>query len=419
MNTMGRHLLLFACVLVIGWPFDLKGAEYRVTPSLELRETYDDNIFFKDTSDWEHRLSPSITLDLRTERSQLGTTARLDVSEYSRHSEFDTTNQHYEVFAETMPSERYQLSFSGSYKDDYTFVEALEESGIIADRSRRKRYTLEPGTAFSLSPRDSLRLFYTFRQIDYASDRYNDTQVNGAGLTWAHEMADERTTVLATVSASQVVFESDDELWFTTGGNVAQRRTEDVTQETLRLWLGLEHAWSETVDAALQVGGHYTESEFAEFQGQRLLRVGSGFAVVPFYEVEHNYDSGFIVDGSLNWRSERTTLSLNVNRDVSESTLGENITRDRVRVGSGYRFSERWRGRFSAAYYQSETDGLVGNEDERRTYALNPSMSYRLAEEVSLSLGYRYTWTEDRDDDDRDERNRVFAQISMAWPISH
>jgi len=412
MNTMGRHLLLFACVLVIGWPFDLKGAEYRVTPSLELRETYDDNIFFKDTSDWEHRLSPSITLDLRTERSQLGTTARLDVSEYSRHSEFDTTNQHYEVFAETMPSERYQLSFSGSYKDDYTFVDTLEESGIIADRSRRKRYTLEPGTAFSLSPRDSLRLFYIFRQIDYASDRYNDTEVNGAGLTWAHEMADERTTVLATVSASQVVFEGDDELFFLTESGGLVQRTEDVTQETLRLWLGLEHAWSETVDAALQVGGQYTESEFAEFHG--LLVPGVGV-----YELERSYDSGFIVDGSLNWHSERTTLSLNVNRDVSESTLGENITRDRVRVGSGYRFSERWRGGFSAAYYQSETDGLVGNEDERRTYALNPSMSYRLAEEVSLSLGYRYTWTEDRDDDDRDERNRVFAQISMAWPISH
>lgn len=399
-----------------GWDVVASAGEYRITPALELRETYDDNIFFRNVGDWEHRISPQLNLDLLTETSQLGALVRVDISEYNRHSEFDTTDQLYEVRGNTLPGERYQLSFSGSYETDYTFVDALEESGILAERSRRKNYFLAPATVFSLGPRDTLRLSYTFRKINYTLDRYNDTAVNAVGLTWAHDMADERTTLFATVSGSQVVFEGEDERWFLADAGRAEQRTEDVTQETLRLWLGADHAWSEWLDASLQIGVHYTESEFPVLTDPLVRVVAPGLP--PAYEMDNGYDSGFILDGALNWHWERLRLTVSLNRDVSESTFGENITRDRLRVSAGYRLTERWNARCSAAYYESETEGY-SDPEERQTRNVNPSMTYRITENLDLQMGYRYTWTENEITDESEERNRVFAQLSAAWPLQY
>jgi hypothetical protein len=415
-SVVYRLILLISFLALTNQGAVAAAGEYRITPALGYRVAYDDNVFFKDTSDWEHRISPRLDVDLRTENSQIGGRAQVDISEYDRHSEFDTTDQLYEIHADTMPNERYQLSFSGSYQDDYTFVDALETSGIIADRSRRKRYSLEPGAAFSLSPRDTLRVFYMFRKIDYSLDRYNDTAVNSAGLTWAHALRNERTTLLTTVSASRAVYEEDEPEWFLTAAGGAVQRTEDVTQETLRLWLGAEHAWSETLDASLQGGLYYTESEFPALS-EPLVRVAvPGFP--PAYKMERNYDSGFILDGMLNWQWERWRLSLSVNRDVSESIYGEDVTRERILVSVGHRLAERWDLGCSAAYYQSKTEGF-GQEEDRQTRNVGPSMTYRITERLDLRMGYRYTWTENENTNESEERNRIFAQLSMGWPITN
>ncbi|MBN1841127.1 MAG: outer membrane beta-barrel protein [Deltaproteobacteria bacterium] len=378
-------LLLFslgmACFVVV----DAGAAQYVVTPSVELQETYDDNVFLKEIDDFEHLISPGLVFDVRTERTELKAGGAWDISDYQRHSELDSVDQTYEFSASVNPSELWRLDFSGQYKDDYTFISALEESGIIADRSRRKRATLEPGVAIVLDPRNTLEFSYDFVKTQYDLERYPDYRVHGPNLTWIHGLMNERTSIICSAGATLVDFEE-------TSGDL------NVRQRTYRGLAGIDHRFSETLQLRLLAGASYTESKFPR----------AGLSV-------EEKDTGLIVDGALEWRLERLSLSGNVNRDITPSIYGENVTRDRVRAGLRYRFTEKLRSGLSVSYYHTETDGLVDRE-KRLTYSVRPSMIYRFTEDVDLRLGYAYTWTENEITDYSQERNRFFLELAVAWP---
>jgi hypothetical protein len=84
----------------------------------------------------------------------------------------------------------------------------------------------------------------------------------------------------------------------------------------------------------------------------------------------------------------------------------------------GHRLAERWNLGCSAAYYQSKTEGF-DQDEERQTRNVGPSMTYRVTERVDLRMGYRYTWTENENTNESEERNRIFAQVSMGLPITY
>jgi hypothetical protein len=362
---------------------DATAAEYVVTPSIHLQETYDDNVYFRNVDDFELLISPGLDLEARTEKGELKTSATWDISEYHRHNELDSVDQTYRLSAGLMPTDLYRLDFAGEYKDDYTFFSALEESGLLAERSRRKRATLQPGVVMALDPRNSLGVSYDFVKTQYHLERYSDYRVHGLNVTWAHDLMNERTSIICSVSGNQVDYDQTDG---------------DTKQQTLIGLVGVDHEFSEALQVTLQAGARYTESEFT-----------SGVLTVD------DDDTGFVVDGTLGWRLERFTLSANVNRDFRPSIYGENTTRDRVRASLGYRFTEQFRGSLSTAYYRNETDGVL-DEEKRQTYSVRPLVRYRFTEHIDLQLGYSYTWTENEITDNSEERNRIFVNLSMTWP---
>lgn len=378
-------------VLVPAW-----SAEYVFTPSVELRETYDDNLFLRDIDDFEHLIAPSLKLDARTDRARWQAAAAWDISEYQRHSELDTVDQAYNLSVDMAPSDSWQWSLSGQYVDDYTFLSALEESGIVADRSRRKSATVQPGASFMLDFRNTLAWTYEFNNTQYEFEGYPDYRLHSLNISWFHDLLNERTRVIGTVGAGRADFEADNG---------------EITQHNYQVLAGLGHQFTERLQIRLTAGARYTESEFPRteyvFLPPDSIRVTT--------RTVEDEDSDFIMDGTLDWHLEKIGLSANVNRGVVPSIYGELINRDRLRGRFTYQWSEKLRWGLSAAYYRSETGGVVSQRD-RETYALRPSMTYRFTEAINLELGYSYTWTENRITDRSADRNRIFAQIRLAWP---
>lgn len=386
--TRSRLLLmwfLFCFLLACGATASTWAADYSVTPSVKLRETYDDNVFLKEVDDLEHRISPAVELGMSTEKADVKATGTLDISEYERHNEFDSLDQEYGLSVDLTPSALWQAGFSGRYVDDYTFVSALEESGVLAERARRKRASVDPYVTIALDDRNSLKAGYSFTKAQYNLDAYSDYRVHGGTLSWYHSLTNERTRLIFSVGASRADF---------------YRTGQDVVQKTYRGFLGLEHQFTEALSLTVLAGPRYTESEFPRGGGS----------------VEED-DSGIVLDGTLDWRlEERLSLSANANRDVAQSIYGENMTRDRARVGFMYRLTERLRGNLNAAYYRNKTEGLI-QEEKRQTYTVQPALSYRLTEKLTLRAGYSYAWTENKITDRSLERNRVYVQLAMNWPV--
>jgi outer membrane protein assembly factor BamA len=205
------------------------------------------------------------------------------------------------------------------------------------------------------------------------------------GLSLFHALLNEKSRLIFQMGASDATY---------------KQTTADVDQTTYRGLVGFDHAFTEMTRMRILGGAHYTESDFP----------GAGRS---FDEDE----TGFLVDASADWTGERLSLSAGVNRDIAQSIYGENMTRDQVDAGMEFRWTERLRSNLSAAYRRSETEGIIRDE-EWTTYTVRPSMNYRITETIRFSMGYAYTWTENEISDDREERNRVFVQLAMGWPVT-
>ena len=149
-------------------------AEYVITPSVKFRETYDDNVYFRDVDDFEHIISPALKLDGRTERARWQATCAWDISKYQRNDELDSVDQAYRLSGTVSPGTLFQLNISGDYVCDYTFVSTLEELGLVAERSRRNSATVRPGATFILDPRNTLQFSYEFNKTQYEIESYPD-----------------------------------------------------------------------------------------------------------------------------------------------------------------------------------------------------------------------------------------------------
>lgn len=371
-------------------------AEHVINPSVRARETYDDNVFFIDMTDFEHLIAPTIELNSRTERTSLNATATWNISEYERHSQFDTVDQSYQLSGGMSLTSRAQLELSGNYIRDYTFNETLEELGVVAERSVRTTASVQPRAIIEWTPRNRIEAVYDFNKTQYRLDRYPDYRAHGLSLTWTHDQMNERTSIIVQLGGSQVDYAIGDE---------------DLRQQTLQGLIGINHRFTEAFQVTLQGGARYTDSRVPKTE----------FIFVPPYFVftdtktVRERDTGFILYSQLGWRSERMTVSAEVMRDFIPSIYGEDMTRDRVRASLRYQFLEHFQCGFTGAYYHSQTEGLIRTQ-ERETYSARPMINYRFSEHARLELGYAYTKTKDEITEHSDERNQIFVQVRAEWP---
>lgn len=401
--------LCLGCFIVL----PVKAAEYVITPSVKVRETYNDNVYFRDVDDFEHLISPALKLDGRTDRARWQATCSWDILEYQDHDELDSVDQLYQLSATVSPSNLLQLNVSGHYVDDYTFASTLEESGLLAERSRRSSATMQPGAVFILDPRNTLEFSYEFNKTQYELESYPDYVVHGLNLMWFHNLTNERTRIIYMLSGSKTDFEGNEDYYFEEDdGNFAQKEA-DVRQQTYRILAGMDHQLTETLRVSVKAGAHYTESEFPSFQGIAYdLALGT---FIPVYDIEKKSDTGFILDGALTWHLELITLSASVNRDVTPSIYGENIITDRVSAGLRYRLSEKLNCSLNTTYYHSETESFT-QKQEYQTYLIRPALIYGFTEDINLELGYAYTRTKNEITNQPEDQNRFFVQLSTAWP---
>jgi len=389
----------FCCLSGAQWtPVVVSAAEYRMAPGLRVRETYDDNLFLKSIDDFEHRIAGSLEMGARSERAELTIKGNWDVSEYQRHDELDTVDQIYQVSGSIAPSPTVELHVSGAYVDDYTFTSTLEETGLVADRSKRRSATVKPGMTWVWDLRDRAELSYTFGQTKYDLASYPDYEVHGLDLLWSHGLTNERTDML-----------------FQLGGNRADYETagEDTQQRTYHVLAGMDHRFTETLEVRLTTGIRYSEPQFPRVE---VFMATPNF-FMPRVKTVKEDKTGWLADGILRWHDERFSISAAINRDVIPSIYGENITRDRVYCSLLYRWSERLHWRISTGYNRSETDGYV-TDIKQQTYSVDTGLGYQLTEHAGLGLGYSYLWTENRINNDSDDRNRIFLELTTEWPNS-
>ena len=415
------YLLLPAILglLFLAGPLALKaeGAEKRLTPSITLRNTYDDNIFFDEISDWELSASPELEYRYNTPISSFGLSAAVDIYRYLDEDQYDRENQSYSLDTSYALNERLSFYLGADVYVDYTFEEALEETGEISQKDKRHRYNIAPSLEYQLAPRYFLRLNPKANIVDYRSDDDEDNrdhETYGLNLVLGHEWS-EITTLFFLLDYSLT---DVDDLKLS-GTNIGGTQTEygqfDQDQQVYQAMLGIEHQYTENLSFSLRAGASLSTTEYEEV---RPVFLGGLIAGTTTKDIDEE-NTGLVVEGGLDYEMQRTALSLDLSRTVSQSTDGQNINRNRVRLSITRHFTERLRGLLSASYVRSKSvadDDDVGDDVDTKTYAFSPGLRYALTENSVLEMRYSYRSVDEEVDSDYDERNRIYLQYSWSFP---
>jgi hypothetical protein len=262
---------------------------------------------------------------------------------------------------------------------DTTLESELEAAGLQAFRRDRYRYGLDLSNSISLSETASLALSGSAEKSDYPDGQYPDGLSWEAGLnpTWMFSPAN-------TLGLNTFYSTSDYE------DSSTVRRVSAVLY-----WL---HDWSEKDHFTL--GGGYFHT-WTEFERADLDTTDDGFL--------------FNLELKRAWTETFSTV-LSAGREEYDTVDARSVTRTYARTTLSYAFSPVLSSSCAIGYDFNTHSGVFG--EDTHYFRVSPSVRWRLAENVSLSLAGAYeNWRPESGGEDRtNDRYRTWFALLWEWP---
>ncbi|MBN2808410.1 MAG: outer membrane beta-barrel protein [Deltaproteobacteria bacterium] len=393
-------IILFFSTVFPG--FSLGAGDFTFNPSLQFRGEYDDNITFANSdakSDWLGVFIPSMQAAWQTPRLDISGTAEAEIRRFASENQYNDEYQRYTITSAYQLSERLALDAGGSYNRDSTLESELEETGIVENLYRRERFTLNGGARYQLSE-------LLFSSFEYS---YGNTRYKGPGNTDydSHSL----------VGSLNYRFRNQRDQLFLQP-SYYRYKSDVSTVDNYGLSLGWSRAISEKLTLSSYLGLRYTDSDYYYTTYVPTFDATSGMFFWQLKKMTINKgDVGGTADISLSGRNETLHYRLNYNRDLTYTSTGSPIDRDRFTGSIDWAISPRLSGGFGAGLYFSKSNDDYSSEDSSYYY-LHPRISYQLLKNHQLQLHYLYAHTTDKTltENDSYERNRVWLALVFNFP---
>ena len=364
------------------------GDEFKFTPSLSLKEEYNDNIFFTEKDkmrDFITTLSPGLELIDRTEKLDLNLLARIDVPRYIDHRDLDHVDQNYQGRVSYLLNPKLKISADAGYTRDFSPGRELEITGLVLNEARRNKQNYATGAEYTLTEKTKANLSYSYERDDYARNpSYVDLRAHDVTLGLIHDLSQYFSTTVGRMNLSYSRYEFLDstiDFYYTT--------------------IGMNRAISEKWSLLLDVGGSYTRSEF---EVERLEFVPPLFFVIV-REKETSKGWGWVGQGTLSYRGEKTTKGEKTTGDLTFShrlmpasgTVGV-TERTVLSLDMAHYFTYELSARLSVGYYINKAKQgkfSTGAIDEA-TWRINPRIRYEFTKDIALEISYDYTFIKDK-----------------------
>ncbi len=364
------------CFALIFLPKAAVAGEVVFVPGLRLGAEYDDNIDFKRDSsdadsDFAGTAAPHASLAYNTERLNLIGEAEVDFKKYLHDTDYDRTNQSYQIETEFQAHRRWTLYGDYAFLRDETTDSRFEETGRAFQRKREQRHDAKGGVGYALTELSDIASFVSYQRIDFNGKDDVDYNLYTYALPYTKRFQNQKDTIRITPTYAR--YRSDD--------------NEKADDYRLSLsWVGLI---SETVTFDISAGPRYTEVE--DNDG----------------ETDSNW--GGVYEIGLAKRGEVFIGDIRYSHDLRSSTGGEIINVDRIFVFADQRITERFGARFRGNGYYSNTENNNEPSDKVVSFELIPALYYMLTEDHFVELAYKY-----RNQRDLDEPGNPVAQQNQG-----
>jgi len=376
--------LSFLCLAVFG-AGDAVGANWTVTPSLQLTVDYDDNVRLETVSPGsvvETTIIPEASINRSTERSDVTIDATGSYATFSGSGsqDLDGGDVILDLSAYRDNSERTRIGLDGEYIRDSTLTSELETTGEVQERRRRDFAFIMPYWTYAISESSSIKFGYEYTDVSYdnpTSLNLFDYDLNALSATLTRQ-ASEETEFFGTLEGARLE---------------APDKPEKNDYGSLEL--GVTRRFSPTLSGFVAVGGLSGDADVAS-NGVRMSK---------------DISEGLFRAG-INRKIPVGELSAEIGRYVEPSGRGLLRRTDRIRVRLKRRLSPTTTFTLTAVILEGQD--VVGTDRiEREFYSIKPKISWLVTPTWSLEGAYRYR---DQNSPENADSNTVGIGVVYVWP---
>jgi predicted porin len=394
--------LIFVLVLS---PFCALGDETKLTPSIEAKQAYNDNVFFDSRREYKQEdfistLTPGLELTNKSERMDARLKASLPLVYYADLKELNSVDHNYSGSLSYRLTQRLSASLNGGFIRDSQPDRDIDETGLVLGDTRRDRSNAGVSVGYMLNEITSASLSYAYENQRYEDPGYTDIESHSGffSITRDLERLIPRTVGRLSLGATFYDFSNS-------------------TVSNYSAMMGASHRITELFSISADLGIRYTCSEF---EVTELVPVLPPYIYQIKKTEREEEDTGLVGRASVNYQDEYNRAALTFYRDIATST-GRSGTTERTSlvVDIGRRFLYELWGHISAGWYlnDSKNKDYSLSEINEETWRVSPYARYNFTRDLGIEVSYTYTKVDYRTSDASAERSLVFLRLVYQLPF--
>ena len=340
-------------------PAAVMGQELKLTPSLAVKEEYNDNIFLatgNSVNDFITTLTPALDLSSRTERRDTDLSGGINWLEYAKYSGSDAVDYFVNGTGAFQIDPRLAISGGASFIQNSRPDQLDPVTGLsINSRSRVQNY--QAGGSYMATEKSKISLSYGYSQQDY--------NVSGYINSWQHQATADLSYTLAPQTSLETAF------------NFNRQLTDISKVDNYSATLGLAYKFKELWTLSVKAGGIYTNSD---------LLVGGVDDI-------STGDWGWVGNLSFIYSGEKLNGTVSFNRNVSPAA---GMTGSTESTGGSLTLGNKFTYELSGAinfgyYYNKSNEGQFSVQAiDEKTLELNCLLHYDFNKDLALEANYHH-----------------------------
>ena len=390
-------LAIWIVALAMILPSGVLADEFKLIPSIAVREEFNDNLFFTENDekdDYITTVSAGLELIERTQRLDLDLSAKVSPFFYADYDDLDDVDQNYSGRVNYQISPLFGINANALYDVSNRRDRDIETAGLVLTNDERKHQDYGLGFDYTLTEKASMKI-----SLGYLQD------------TWDTETLDQQD--LEDYRANLNFLYNLSQWWSSTTGRLnfgfERYRFELLNIETSDTdayfgTIGVQHWFSETVNLIVDLGVQYTDSDF----------------LISPIEENNNTEFGGTGQAILEIRGELTRGSIKIGHAIVPSSgSGSTVERSDMVFNLRRRLAERSVIAIATGFYKNKADrGKYSfQEIDEDTFFIRPTIRWEIIDNFVLEAGYELVYVDDHVQNENKRRNMVYLQLAYGLPL--
>lgn len=384
-------------------------AEWSITPSVNLRQEYNDNIRLTHRphdSVWGTKLTPRLELRRATEIWDVSANGRVRSAWYHGQDGLDTTDSFLDG-AIKRRFERGSWDIRASLANDTTLQDETVDldTGLTTAQIDRTQKSIALSSQYMFNEISWLQASLEYRQVTYDDgERYGllDYDYAMPSLQIVHQLTP-KAQIYSTLVYSKVDYDVSSAL----------------ESETSSLSIGTKYNINKLWTVNGSIGARRTDT--SQFVLDAVPRPGFEALYPLIFDVvslpRDSSTTGVVYDASLSRKLETSTLTLSASQSINPSSTGTDTESTSATLSGNHQFTAKLSGYLAVNFLRSTTVGDIDTRNDYTRMRISPSLSWRIDRGFILDTGYTYTRIKrETSNNTETDSNVAYISINYVWP---